>query len=178
MDDQDQYRNQMDGEQDIRLTNAGKYSTLDLKPIETHLLSLYFYEPKNESLIYSDSFPGLLKIEKTRGAIDWYCQMEMKICTPIKMEYASKHCSKVPTIPSHCKKNSKEARFSFEQRGVDAEESRDLQVHRKYKIMMTYPDYLSPLGQMNSIGAIALALRAQGAVRQSGYVLSCRIADP
>jgi hypothetical protein len=62
--------------------------------------------------------------------------------------------------------------------GVDAEESRDLQVHRKYKIMMTYPDYLSPLGQMNSIGAIALALRAQGAVRQSGYVLSCRIADP
>jgi hypothetical protein len=49
------------------VTNAGKYSTLDLKPIETHLLSLYFYEPKNESLIYSDSFPGLLKIEKNQG---------------------------------------------------------------------------------------------------------------
>ncbi|QNR86813.1 hypothetical protein H9N25_10695 [Pedobacter riviphilus] len=45
-------------------TRSGKSNILPLKPIEMHLLSLYFHEPKDGSLVYSDGFAQLLKIQK------------------------------------------------------------------------------------------------------------------
>ncbi|MBC8986810.1 hypothetical protein H9X96_13600 [Pedobacter sp. N36a] len=50
-----------------RITNAGKSSSADLKPIRLHLLSIYFIEPKNDTLVYSDSFQRLLLIQKDQG---------------------------------------------------------------------------------------------------------------
>ena len=51
-------------------TRSGKSSVLSLKPIEMHLLSLYFHEPKDGSLVYSDSFTNLLKIKKDGKAYE------------------------------------------------------------------------------------------------------------